>query len=156
LILTGFLLTCLGSCQESQPKHETQNPDDERQQKNIVSNSKPIIQFHRDLIGTKPSVEGKNVRVWSIKKTETIRVNLVEMSGELSLHKHPDAEHSLLVLDGAVKVWVDGQTSIMREYDFISIPMNAPHKYESLTEKAYLVSMDAPYYDPTKTIRLEE
>ena len=40
--------------------------------------------------------------------------------------------------------------------DFVSIPANVPHKYWSLTPQAWLVSMDAPYYDPSKTIPLEK
>lgn len=114
-----------------------------------------LIQKYADLIQEKPDIEGANVKVWNIKKTDLIRVNLVEMSGELTLHKHPDAEHSLLVLKGGVEVLVNDSIVTMTEGDFISIPKNVPHKYNTLTSKAYLVSMDAPYYDSKKTVRLE-
>ena len=40
--------------------------------------------------------------------------------------------------------------------DFVSIPRGMPHKYIVQGERAVIVSMDAPYYDPNKTIRLSE
>ena len=103
----------------------------------------------------KPGIENENVKVWNIKKTDLIRINLVEMSGELSKHKHPDAEHSLVVLEGEVKAMVGDSIVTLLKGDFISIPKNVPHKYWTITSKAYLVSMDAPYYDADKTVRLE-
>ena len=109
----------------------------------------------KQLMSEEPDIDGKNVRVWKIRQDKTIRINLVEMSGELSLHKHPDAEHSLMVLEGRVRVKIGEDQIEIGEGDFISIPANVPHKYWSLTEKAKLVSMDAPYYDPKKTVALE-
>lgn len=110
---------------------------------------------HARLISKKPDIEGINVKVWNIRQDEMIRINLVEMSGELSLHKHPDADHSLMVLEGKVKVQIGEKTMEIGKGDFISIPADVPHKYWSLTETALLVSMDAPYYDPKKTVALE-
>ena len=110
---------------------------------------------HEKLYRSKPDIEGKNVKVWSIKQNETIRINLVEMFGELSLHKHPDAEHSLMVLEGKVRVQVGPETLTIEKGDFISIPAGVPHKYWSLTKISKLISMDAPYYDPKKTVTLE-
>ena len=115
----------------------------------------PVFVKHKELMAKKPDIQGKNVRVWNIKKTDIIRINLVEMSGELGLHKHPDAEHSLLVLKGKVRVKVGDKFVVMKKGDFISIPKDVPHKYWSLSKKSLLVSMDAPYYDPKKTVRLE-
>lgn len=110
---------------------------------------------HEELYHSKPGIEGQNVKVWNIKQNETIRVNLVEMSGELSLHEHPDAEHSLMVLNGSVRVQVRDEFVTITNGDFISIPAGVPHKYWSLTKTSLLVSMDAPYYDPKKTVCLE-
>ena len=111
---------------------------------------------YENLISKKPDIEGPNVKVWNIRQNEIIRINLVEMSGELSSHKHPDAEHSLMVIDGSVRVKIDHEFVVIGKGDFISIPANVPHKYWSLTDKAILVSMDAPYYDPKKTIALSD
>jgi quercetin dioxygenase-like cupin family protein len=114
-----------------------------------------LVHFEH-IIGRTPDISGDNVKVWNIKQNETIRINLVEMSGELSLHKHPDAEHSLIVLTGRVLARVGDRMVELVKGDFISIPANVPHKYWSMTKTAMLVSMDAPYYDPKKTISLEE
>jgi quercetin dioxygenase-like cupin family protein len=109
----------------------------------------------KELLGEKIKDEDSVVRVWNLKKDSTIRINLVEMRGELSKHMHPDADHSLIVIKGKVKVLVGNKISILEQGDFISIPKNVPHKYWTLTKTALLASMDAPYYDPKKTIRLE-
>lgn len=118
------------------------------------SNGFSLIEYEK-LISKKPDSEDPRVRVWKIRQNETIRVNLVEMTGELPLHKHPDAEHSLMVLDGRIKVKVADKLHVMSKGDFISIPADVPHKYWSLAPKTILVSMDAPYYDPAKTVVLE-
>ncbi len=113
-----------------------------------------LIEFDK-ITSTSPHILGRNVKVWTIKQDEVIRINLVKMSGELSLHLHPDADHSLIVLDGAVKVQIGNEFQIITKGDFISIPINVPHKYWSLTPDAWLVSMDAPFYDPKKSVALD-
>lgn len=110
---------------------------------------------YKKLTARDPDISSKNVKVWSIKQNKIIRINLVEMSGELSLHKHPDAEHSLIVLDGKLRVKIGDEKIEIGKGDFISIPADVPHKYWSLTKTSMVVSMDAPYYDPKKTISLE-
>jgi quercetin dioxygenase-like cupin family protein len=113
-----------------------------------------LIEYQK-LILKAPTTSGKNVKVWTIRQDAIIRINLVEMSGELTLHKHPDADHSLMVLEGEVRVQIADKMIVVHKGDFISIPANVPHKYWSLTKTAMLVSMDAPYYDPTRTVVLE-
>lgn len=113
-----------------------------------------FVEFSK-LVARPPDIEGRNVRVWNIRQDPTIRINLVEMSGELALHQHPDAAHSLMVLEGRVRVQAGSEKVEMKKGDFISIPAGVAHKYWSLTEKTILVSMDAPYYDPKKTVILE-
>lgn len=93
--------------------------------------------------------------MWTIKQDQVIRVNLVKMSAELPLHMHPDAAHSLMVFSGRVRVQAGDHFYLMKKGDYISIPATVPHKYWSLTKEATLVSMDAPYYDPQKTVPLE-
>jgi quercetin dioxygenase-like cupin family protein len=123
--------------------------------KNIFAAESYLFVEYSKIIASSPNISGKNVKVWSIRQNESIRINLVEMSGELALHKHPDADHSLMVLEGEVRVQIADKTIVVHKGDFISIPANVPHKYWSLTKTAMLVSMDAPYYDPAKTIPLE-
>jgi len=95
---------------------------------------------------------GSNVKLWSIKQDEHIRINLVEFYGAIPRHLHPDADHSLMILEGEVMAEVNGNHFQLTKGDFISIPKNVPHSYESITKKSLFVSMDAPYYDPKKTI----
>ncbi len=123
----------------------------------IASNtaSESTVLKYKSILASKPITQDKNVRVWNIRKTETIRINLVEFTGELPLHKHPDADHSLLVLEGKVRVQMGTDKFEIEKGDFVSVPKDVPHKYWTLSGKAILVSMDAPYYDPSKTIRLE-
>lgn len=110
---------------------------------------------HQKLLERKPDSENKNVKVWTIKQDQHIRINYVEMSGELPLHIHPDAAHTLMVLAGKVKVQIGPEFKTLNEGDYISIPANVPHKYWPLVARVKLVSMDAPYYDPHKTVSLE-
>jgi len=113
-----------------------------------------FIDFQK-LVSKAPDIQGDTVKVWTIRQDDTIRINFVEMLGELALHKHPDAAHSLMLIEGRVRVQIGNEQLVMEKGDFISIPANVPHKYWSLTEKSKLVSMDAPYYNPKKTINLE-
>lgn len=113
-----------------------------------------LVEYEK-LISKKPDIDGVNVRIWKIRQSQTIRINLVEMMGELPLHRHPDADHSLMVLEGQVRVQIANRIVVIGKGDFISVPANVSHKYWSLTAKSILVSMDAPYYDPEKTILLE-
>lgn len=102
-----------------------------------------------------PEISEANIKVWSVKRNSHIRINLVEFSGRLKRHIHPDAEHSLMILEGEIIAEVAGNKHKLAKGDFISIPENTPHSYESVTGKSTFVSMDAPYYDPNKTIHVE-
>ncbi|MCB9025227.1 MAG: cupin domain-containing protein [Bdellovibrionaceae bacterium] len=113
------------------------------------------IVLYADLIKTEALIKGVNIKVWSIKKDDHIRINLVEFNGLLGSHKHPDAAHSLMILDGEVVAIVSEKDYRLIKGDFISIPKNAPHSYKSITANSVFVSMDAPYYDPNKTFRLD-
>ncbi len=93
--------------------------------------------------------------LWTIKRTDTIRINLVQLSGELKLHKHPDAEHSIFVLSGKIEALIGKDHILLKDGDFVSIPKDMPHKYIVRGKKALIISMDAPYYDPAKTVILE-
>lgn len=120
----------------------------------MMANAYILIDYET-ITQQEPTISGKNVRVWSVHKTDIIRINLVEFTGELALHKHPDADHSLVVLEGKVRVQVGDEQVEIEKGDFISVPADMPHKYWTLSDKAMLMSMDAPYYDPQKTVVLE-
>lgn len=93
--------------------------------------------------------------LWNFKKTEIFRINVVKMMGESKLHKHPDAEHTILLIKGSMQAEVGGHKIKMKEGDLLSIPAGMPHRYTVKGKNAIIVSMDAPYYDPGKTIMLE-
>lgn len=93
--------------------------------------------------------------LWTIKRTDTIRVNLVRMSGEMKMHKHPDAEHSFFVLEGKIDALIGAERIILKKGDFVSIPQGVPHKYWVKSKRALIISMDAPYYDPAKTVIMD-
>ena len=84
----------------------------------------------------------------------TSRTNLVEMRGEAREHIHPDAEHSLYVISGELTVHAGDLETKLQAGDYVSIPAGMKHGYTVATGKsALLISMDAPPYDPQKTVR---
>ena len=65
-----------------------------------------------------------------------------------------DAEHSLYVISGEVMVHAGDLETTLQAGDYISIPAGMKHGYRVPADKtALLISMDAPPYDPQKTIR---
>jgi len=105
----------------------------------------PLVVNHRALIARKPDLQAPTVKIWNIQQTPSIRVNLVEMRGHLRRHMHPDAAHSLLVLEGSVRASVGEQEIVMNEGDFDSIPAGVLHDYTTIGPSALLISCDAPY-----------
>ena len=76
------------------------------------------------------------------------------MRGEAREHIHPDAEHSLYVISGELTVHAGDLETKLQAGDYVSIPAGMKHGYTVATGKsALLISMDAPPYDPQKTVR---
>jgi len=107
-----------------------------------------ILLRRAEVMARKPDTDRPNVRVWTMRQNERSRANLVEMRGKLSYHVHPDAEHTLMVLEGRVCAWHGREAVVLETGDYISIPAGVPHKYETIGERALLLSFDAPAYDP--------
>jgi len=93
--------------------------------------------------------------LWTLKKTDIFRINLVKMQDQGKKHEHPDAEHTIMIIEGEIKAEIGEKTMLLKKGDIISIPKGMPHKYLVVGKQAIIVSMDAPYYDPSKTILLE-
>lgn len=110
-----------------------------------------------ELLKSKPDRSGHGVRVWTMRKDANSRTNLVELKGDLPRHIHPDARHTILVLEG--ELWFqrgkDGKDELLVEGDFVSIGKGVPHKYRVKSERALIMSFDAPAYNPKETIYLE-
>jgi quercetin dioxygenase-like cupin family protein len=108
----------------------------------------------RELMAHEPNPSTTSGHLWRLHQSATSRTNLVEMRGEAGAHIHPDAEHSLYVISGEVRVRAGDLETTLRAGDYISIPAGMKHVYSVPADKpALLLSMDAPPYDPQKTIR---
>ena len=114
----------------------------------------PTIVRTRELMAREPNTSATSGHIWPLHQSATSRTNLVEMRGEAGEHIHPDAEHSLYVISGEVTVRAGDLETTLRTGDYLSIPAGLKHSYSVPTDKpALLISMDAPPYDPQKTIR---
>ena len=119
-----------------------------------ASPAAPTIVRTRELMAREPNPSTTANHVWRLHQSATSRTNLVEMRGEAGEHIHPDAEHSLYVISGEVLVRAGDLETTLRAGDYISIPAGMKHGYSVPVDKpALLISMDAPPYDPRKTIR---
>jgi quercetin dioxygenase-like cupin family protein len=114
----------------------------------------PTLVRTRELIAREPNPSTTSGHVWRLHQSATSRTNLVEMRGEAGEHIHPDAEHSLYVISGEVMVHADELETTLQTGDYLSIPAGMKHGYRVPAGKtALLISMDAPPYDPQKTVR---
>jgi quercetin dioxygenase-like cupin family protein len=114
----------------------------------------PTLVRTRELMARQPNPSTTAGHVWRLHQSATSRTNLVEMRGVAGEHIHPDAEHSLYVISGEVMVYAGDLETTLQAGDYISIPAGMKHGYRVPADKtALLISMDAPPYDPQKTIR---
>jgi quercetin dioxygenase-like cupin family protein len=122
-----------------------------------VGAAAPTLVRTRELMAREPNPSSTTGHVWRLHQSATSRTNLVEMRGEAGEHLHPDAEHSLYVISGEVIVRAGKLETTLRPGDYISIPAGMKHGYSVPADKpALLISMDAPPYDPQKTVRKEK
>lgn len=115
-----------------------------------------LVLRRAEVMASAPAVSVPGVKVWNMRRHGTSRTNLIEFSGRSPLHLHPDADHTLLVMEGEIWVRAGTEDVRLRAGDYISIPPNMPHAYwVEAGAKALLVSFDAPAYDEKKTVFLE-
>jgi quercetin dioxygenase-like cupin family protein len=116
--------------------------------------AQPLVLRQAELMAGRPALQVPGeVRVWPMRRDAHSRTNLVEFSGRSPLHSHPDADHTLMVLQGTVWVRAGAEEVKLEVGDFISIPPLLPHAYwVQPGTKALLVSFDAPPYDEKKTV----
>ncbi|MEA3207212.1 MAG: Cupin [Chthoniobacter sp.] len=100
---------------------------------------------------------GAGRHLWPLLNTPEARMNYFEVTGRGPLHYHPDADHRLYVLEGAVLVTCGSEITKCIAGDFIIIPKGVRHCYDvpASGEKALLLTFDAPPYDPKKTVNVE-
>jgi quercetin dioxygenase-like cupin family protein len=114
--------------------------------------------LHRaDILRDRSTNSSGPMRLWPLHSTAQARMNYVEVSGKSSLHFHPDADHKLYVLEGAVVVTAGTNSSVAEAGDFIIIPKGVPHCYDVPAKggRALLLTFDAPPYDPKKTVTIQ-
>ena len=115
------------------------------------SSEAALILRRDDVMSRRPDIEGPNVRVWTLRRTARARTNLVELKGTIANHVHPDADHTLMVLEGELDAWAGAEPVRLGAGDYISIPKGMPHRYRVRSARALLMSFDAPAYDPKLT-----
>jgi quercetin dioxygenase-like cupin family protein len=93
--------------------------------------------------------------VWRVSASAQARINVVEVRGTTAWHFHPDAAHRLFVVSGTVIADAGTQRSEVAAGSVITIPAGVRHRYSVNGGPALLLSMDAPPYDPAKTVALE-
>ncbi len=114
--------------------------------------------IHRaDVIRDETTNRAGPIRLWPLYSTSEARMNYVEVTGHSAQHYHPDAGHTLYVLEGRVAVTAGTNTSIASAGDLIIIPKGVRHSYDlpAKGERALLLTFDAPPYDPRKTVNVE-
>lgn len=118
--------------------------------------SPPVIKVQKTVMAGPTSWDAPSDRGWTLAKTANKRVNLVEMRSELKNHSHPDADHSLILLQGSARVVTPGEDRALKPGDYVSIPRNVAHKYYVEGDRpALFISFDAPAYDPAQTLYFE-
>jgi mannose-6-phosphate isomerase-like protein (cupin superfamily) len=152
LLITALLLLTTTACSSSSSSSSS-SPKPATTSKPMTT---PLILRRAEVMSRKPDTDKPNVRVWTMRKSDKSRTNLVEMKGKLSYHVHPDAEHTLMVLEGRVCAWHGTEAVLLETGDYISIPAGVPHKYETVGDRALLLSFDAPAYDPNLTQSVSE
>src|SRR5437016_14181905 len=102
----------------------------------------PTIVRTAELMAREPNTSSTTGHVWRLHQSATSRTNLVEMRGEAREHIHPDAEHSLYVISGEVRVRAGSVETTLRAGDYITIPAGMKHGYRVPADKpALLISM---------------
>ena len=98
------------------------------------------------LMATTPTHTGPGVRVWRMREDARSLTNLVELKGVLRRHIHPDARHSIMVVEGEIWFHIGNEKTekLLVEGDYVSIDAGVPHKYTVKGDRALLVTFDAP------------
>lgn len=95
-------------------------------------------------------------RYWAVEKGKDVWSLLVEVSGTIPLHFHPDGVHRMYVLEGKLRCTVGKEAMVMGPGDYMLIPKGVRHKFEKAGDgKAYFVTVDTPPINPANNVWLE-
>ena len=76
------------------------------------------------------------------------QVKLVKLLGEFSWHTHSNEDELFLVVGGAIRIEMRGETVELSEGEFYVVPRGVEHRPVAETEAAVLL------FEPSSTIRL--
>ena len=109
-----------------------------------------------EVVKTKPAADLGVARVWVVEKGKNVQSLLVELTGTLPMHFHPDGVHRMYVVEGRMRMTIGKETMEMGVGDYMMIPRGVRHKVERLGKgKAYFATVDTPPIDPKKIVWLE-
>jgi mannose-6-phosphate isomerase-like protein (cupin superfamily) len=109
-----------------------------------------------EIIGTDPVADLGVARYWAVEKGEDVWSLLVEVSGTIPLHFHPDGVHRMYILEGRLRCTVGRETMEMGPGDYMLIPRGVRHRFEKVGDgRAYFVTVDTPPINPANNVWLE-
>jgi mannose-6-phosphate isomerase-like protein (cupin superfamily) len=109
-----------------------------------------------EVVKSKPAADLGVARIWVVEKGKKVQSLLVELTGTLPMHFHPDGVHRMYVVEGRMRMTIGKETMEMGVGDYMMIPRGVRHKVERLGKgKAYFATVDTPPIDPKKIVWLE-
>ncbi len=109
-----------------------------------------------EITKTVPVADLGVARYWAVEKGKDVWSLLVEVSGTIPLHFHPDGVHRMYILEGKLRCTLGNETMEMGPGDYMLIPRAVRHKFEKIGEgKAYFVTVDTPPINPTNNVWLD-
>jgi mannose-6-phosphate isomerase-like protein (cupin superfamily) len=120
------------------------------------SDAEGLMVQRSEITKTKPVADLGVARYWAVEQGKDVWSLLVEVSGTIPLHFHPDGVHRMYILEGRLRCTVGKETMEMGPGDYMLIPRAVRHKFEKVGEgKAYFVTVDTPPINPANNVWLE-
>jgi mannose-6-phosphate isomerase-like protein (cupin superfamily) len=109
-----------------------------------------------EIVQQKPAADLGGARVWVVEKGKEVQSLLVEVSGTVPMHFHPDGVHRMYVIEGTVRMTIGKETMDMGPGDYMMVPRGVRHEIRRVGEgRAYFGTVDTPPVDPKKTVWLK-
>src|ERR1700736_6441535 len=75
-----------------------------------------------ELVQKKPDSDLGVARIWVVEKKADVQCLLVEVSGTIPMHFHPDGVHRMYVIEAKLRMTIGKETMDMEPGDFMMIP----------------------------------
>lgn len=98
------------------------------------------------------------MRIWTLENAPDASTRLLEVNGTINLHFHPDVDHRMFLVEGALLAKVGEKEFLLKPGDFLFVPRQVRHRFSlpTGTKQAIYVTVDTPVpADPKKTVWLE-